>query len=101
MPSLLPVACCLLPQGVCSQLKYKRCSAVLGVSPKTALHQEKVFIYLMIGIVIISHSAKLAAGVKELAQQMLQTSVPIAIAAGIDDPENPFGTDVLQVQKWH
>ncbi|NEP36507.1 phosphoenolpyruvate--protein phosphotransferase, partial [Moorena sp. SIO3B2] len=23
---------------------------------------------------------------------------PIAIAAGIDDPENPFGTDVLQVQ---
>ncbi|WP_293067360.1 dihydroxyacetone kinase phosphoryl donor subunit DhaM [Moorena sp. SIO3F7] len=47
---------------------------------------------------IISHSAKLAAGVKELAQQMVQTSVPIAIAAGIDDPENPFGTDVLQVQ---
>ncbi|WP_293020833.1 phosphoenolpyruvate--protein phosphotransferase [Moorena sp. SIO3I8] len=52
----------------------------------------------MIGIVIISHSAKLAAGVKELAQQMVQTSVPIAIAAGMDDPENPFGTDVLQVQ---
>ncbi|NET82971.1 MAG: phosphoenolpyruvate--protein phosphotransferase [Moorea sp. SIO1F2] len=52
----------------------------------------------MIGIVIISHSAKLAAGVKELAQQMVQTSVPIAIAAGIDDPQNPFGTDVLQVQ---
>ncbi|NES83426.1 MAG: PTS-dependent dihydroxyacetone kinase phosphotransferase subunit DhaM [Moorea sp. SIO2B7] len=52
----------------------------------------------MIGIVIISHSAKLAAGVKELAEQMVQTSVPIAIAAGIDDPENPFGTDVLQVQ---
>ncbi|WP_424095672.1 phosphoenolpyruvate--protein phosphotransferase [Moorena producens] len=52
----------------------------------------------MIGIVIISHSAKLAAGVKELAQQMVQTSIPIAIAAGIDDPENPFGTDVLQVQ---
>ncbi|WP_229424193.1 phosphoenolpyruvate--protein phosphotransferase [Moorena producens] len=52
----------------------------------------------MIGIVIISHSAKLAAGVKELAEQMVQTSVPIAYAAGIDDPENPFGTDVLQVQ---
>ncbi|NEO62681.1 MAG: hypothetical protein F6J98_20490, partial [Moorea sp. SIO4G2] len=44
----------------------------------------------MIGIVIISHSAKLAAGVKELAQQMVQTSVPIAIAAGMDDPENPI-----------
>nr|WP_229415137.1 dihydroxyacetone kinase phosphoryl donor subunit DhaM [Moorena bouillonii] len=70
----------------------------LGGFPHERLHQEKVFIYLMIGIVIISHSAKLAAGVKELAQQMVQTSVPIAIAAGMDDPENPFGTDVLQVQ---
>ncbi len=49
----------------------------------------------MIGIVIVSHSAKLAAGVQELAQQI--GGVTLAIAAGIDDPENPFGTDVMQV----
>ena len=52
----------------------------------------------MVGIVIVSHSAKLAEGVKELAQQMIQTNVPLAIAAGIDDPANPFGTDALQIQ---
>ncbi|MDJ0632159.1 MAG: phosphoenolpyruvate--protein phosphotransferase [Xenococcaceae cyanobacterium MO_188.B29] len=52
----------------------------------------------MVGIVIVSHSAKLAEGIKELAQQMIQTNVPLAIAAGIDDPANPFGTDALQIQ---
>ncbi|MGK7892670.1 MAG: dihydroxyacetone kinase phosphoryl donor subunit DhaM, partial [Xenococcus sp. (in: cyanobacteria)] len=52
----------------------------------------------MVGIVIVSHSAKLAAGVKELAQQMIQNSVPLEIAAGLDDPDNPFGTDALQIQ---
>ncbi len=51
----------------------------------------------MVGIVIVSHSAKLAAGVQELAQQMVQGAVPLALAAGIDDPENPFGTDAMQV----
>ena len=51
----------------------------------------------MVGIVIVSHSAKLAAGVEELARQVTQTPVSIAIAAGIDDPENPFGTDALQI----
>ncbi len=52
----------------------------------------------MVGIVIVSHSAKLATGVKELAQQMIQTDIPLAIAAGIDDPENPLGTDALQIR---
>lgn len=52
----------------------------------------------MIGLVIISHSAKLAAGVEELARQMTQVPVPIALAAGIDDSENPFGTDAIKVQ---
>lgn len=51
----------------------------------------------MVGIVIVSHSAKLAAGVQELAIQMVQGDVKIAVAAGIDDQENPFGTDVMQV----
>ncbi|MEL6270105.1 MAG: dihydroxyacetone kinase phosphoryl donor subunit DhaM, partial [Chloroflexota bacterium] len=51
----------------------------------------------MIGLVVVSHSAKLAEGVRELAQQMTQHSVPIAAAGGIDDPENPIGTDPMQV----
>lgn len=51
----------------------------------------------MVGIVIVSHSAKLASGVQELANQMVQGDIKIAVAAGIDDPENSFGTDVMQV----
>lgn len=51
----------------------------------------------MIGIVIVSHSKQLAAGVRELAAQMVSGDVAIAVAAGIDDPDNPLGTDAMQV----
>jgi multiphosphoryl transfer protein len=51
----------------------------------------------MVGIVVVSHSARLAEGVRELALQMTQGRVPLAIAGGIDDPENPIGTDAMQV----
>ena len=51
----------------------------------------------MVGIVIVSHSAKLAAGVEELARQMVREPLSIAIAAGIDDPDGPFGTDAMDV----
>ncbi|MEH2336902.1 phosphoenolpyruvate--protein phosphotransferase [Nostoc sp.] len=51
----------------------------------------------MIGIVIVSHSKQLALGVRELAAQMAHGQVPIAVAAGIEDPENPLGTDPIQV----
>lgn len=50
-----------------------------------------------IAIVIVSHSKQLALGVRELAAQMVQGQVSIAVAAGIDDPENPLGTDPIQV----
>lgn len=53
----------------------------------------------MIGIVLVSHSAKLAEGVHELVSQMTQGKVPIAVAGGIDDPENPIGTDPIRVQE--
>jgi phosphocarrier protein FPr len=53
----------------------------------------------MIGIVIVSHSKQLAEGVQELAQQMTQGKVPLAVAGGIEDPENPLGTDPIQVQQ--
>jgi phosphocarrier protein FPr len=51
----------------------------------------------MVGIVIVSHSAKLAEGVYELADQMVQGKVPMAVAGGIDDAENPIGTDAMKV----
>ena len=51
----------------------------------------------MVGIVIVSHSARLAEGVRELAHQMTQGRVPLAVAGGIDDPENPIGTDAMKV----
>lgn len=51
----------------------------------------------MVNLVIVSHSAALAAGVRELAQQMVQEEVQIALAGGIDDPEHPIGTDAVKV----
>ncbi|MCB8966092.1 MAG: phosphoenolpyruvate--protein phosphotransferase [Ardenticatenaceae bacterium] len=51
----------------------------------------------MVGIVIVSHSNNLAIGVQELAQQMTPQSVPIAAAGGIEDPENPIGTNPIRV----
>jgi phosphocarrier protein FPr len=53
----------------------------------------------MIGLVIVSHSAKLAEGIRDLANQMTQNQVPLAIAGGIEDPENPIGTDAFKVQE--
>lgn len=52
----------------------------------------------MVGIVIVSHSARLAEGVCELADQMTQGAVRLAVAGGIDDPENPIGTDPFKVR---
>ena len=51
----------------------------------------------MVSIVIVSHSHRLAAGVKELAQQMGQGKVPVAIAAGIEDEEQPIGTNAMDI----
>lgn len=51
----------------------------------------------MIGIVIVSHSAKLAEGVQELTNQMTHGQVPLAIAGGIDAPDSAIGTDPLRV----
>jgi len=50
----------------------------------------------MVGIVIVSHSAQLAEGIRALALQMAP-DVRLAIAGGIDNPENPLGTDATQV----
>jgi len=51
----------------------------------------------MIGLVIVSHSQTLAEGVMELAGQMTQGKVVMEAAGGIDDPDNPIGTDPMKV----
>ncbi|NJR14462.1 MAG: phosphoenolpyruvate--protein phosphotransferase [Calothrix sp. CSU_2_0] len=53
----------------------------------------------MVGIVIVSHSKQLAEGLRELAAQMVHGQVPLAVAGGVDDAENPLGTDVIQVHQ--
>lgn len=47
----------------------------------------------MVGIVIVSHSAKLAEGAAELARAMAP-EVRVAPAGGMDAPDRPLGTDV-------
>lgn len=51
----------------------------------------------MVSLVIVSHSLKLAEGVRELALQMGNPQLTIALAAGLDDPQHPIGTDPIRV----
>lgn len=51
----------------------------------------------MVGIVVVTHSAVLGQGLRELAEQMTQGRVPLAVAGGIDDPDHPIGTDPVRV----
>lgn len=50
----------------------------------------------MIGMVIVSHSAKAAEGVRELALQMAAPELSIIAAGGIAD--NILGTDAIKIQ---
>ena len=52
----------------------------------------------MIGLVVVSHSASLAEGIRQLVEQMTQGKVPLAVAGGVDDAENPIGTDPMKVR---
>ncbi|HUK78252.1 MAG TPA: dihydroxyacetone kinase phosphoryl donor subunit DhaM [Thermoleophilia bacterium] len=51
----------------------------------------------MIGLVLVSHSARLAEGAAELAAQMAGPDVRIAATGGLDQPESPLGTDATLV----
>ena len=53
----------------------------------------------MIGLVLVSHSARLAQGVAELAAQMGGPNLRIALAGGLDQPEQPLGTDAALVAR--
>lgn len=51
----------------------------------------------MVALVIVAHSAKLAEGVKELADQMVRGRVPIFAAGGLD--EQTLGTSVERIRQ--
>jgi phosphocarrier protein FPr len=51
----------------------------------------------VVGIVIVSHSARLAEGVVELAREMGGPDVALEPAGGLDEPEGGLGTDAERV----
>lgn len=51
----------------------------------------------MIGIVIVSHSRQISDGLKRMADAMGEESVPVVSAGGMDEPDDPLGTDALRV----
>ncbi len=52
----------------------------------------------MVGIVIVSHSARLADGVAELAHGMAGPDAPILAVGGMDLPDRPLGTDAVLIE---
>jgi phosphocarrier protein FPr len=51
----------------------------------------------VVGLVVVSHSARLAAGVVELAAQMAGPDVRFGAAGGLDEPGGALGTDAVKV----
>ena len=51
----------------------------------------------MVGIVIVSHSYRIAEGVAELAREMGGPDVALETAGGLDLPDHPIGTDAVMV----
>jgi len=53
----------------------------------------------MVGLVIVSHSSKLAEGVAELARNMAGPEARVATAGGLEGPDSPLGTDATRVMQ--
>jgi phosphocarrier protein FPr len=51
----------------------------------------------MVGIVLVSHSKKLASALRELVRQMAGPELPIEIAAGAGANHDELGTDAVQI----
>jgi dihydroxyacetone kinase phosphotransfer subunit len=51
----------------------------------------------MIGIVVVSHSERLAEGLLELIEPMVRGEAALALAGGVDIPDAPIGTDPVKV----
>ena len=53
----------------------------------------------MVGLVIVSHSRKLAEALVNLVRQMAAPEVKIAIAAGVGEAREEFGTDAVEISE--
>lgn len=53
----------------------------------------------MVGIVLVSHSHRIAEGAAELAREMGGPDARIETAGGLDAPDHPIGTDAVLVQR--
>ncbi len=53
----------------------------------------------MVGIVIVSHSYRIAEGVAELAREMGGPDVRLETAGGLNMPDHPIGTDAVMVME--
>jgi phosphocarrier protein FPr len=53
----------------------------------------------VVGIVLVSHSRPLAQAVLDLVRQMIPPDVPFALAAGIGDQRELFGTDAIEIME--
>jgi phosphoenolpyruvate-protein phosphotransferase/dihydroxyacetone kinase phosphotransfer subunit len=53
----------------------------------------------MVGLVLVSHSKKLAEAVRELVLQMTAPGFPVAVAAGVGDNHDELGTDAVHISE--
>ena len=51
----------------------------------------------MVGLVLVSHSRKLAESVRELVLQMTSRDFPVAVASGVGDNHEQLGTDAVHI----
>jgi dihydroxyacetone kinase phosphotransfer subunit len=52
----------------------------------------------LVGIVIVAHSRELAEALKRFAAHVVHRELPIAAAGGVDDAQNPYGTDAMAIR---
>ncbi len=53
----------------------------------------------MVGLVIVSHSRELATALLNLVRQVATADVPIAIAGGVGENRQEFGTDAIEISE--
>jgi len=53
----------------------------------------------MVGLVLVSHSKKLAEAVRELVLQMTAPGFPVVVAAGVGDTYDELGTDAVHISE--
>jgi len=53
----------------------------------------------MVGLVIVSHSRELAQALANLVKQVASSKIPMAIAAGVGENREEFGTDAVEISE--